>query len=189
MYAQEWDCWIICQLYFPFFSEPPYCFPWWLYQFTFSPTAYGFSSPSNGDLLPIFAHLGSPDPDPPCRAAGPTLVPRTPRIFYHRLQWAGHRTTCPVNTSLDKNMHWAPSSRNHLAVFVCNSRRTLLFSSLSVWTTQCSTINAYTQSWYFFLSWCALTALDTVACFLGVGQAFSPSWSSCRAVSPVGDTH
>ena len=26
IYAQEWNCWIIWQLYFQFFKEPPYCF-------------------------------------------------------------------------------------------------------------------------------------------------------------------
>ena len=38
IYAQEWDCWIIWQLYFYFFEEPPYCFPQWLRQLTFPPT-------------------------------------------------------------------------------------------------------------------------------------------------------
>ena len=33
--AQEYDCWIIWQLHFQFFKEPPYYFPQWLYQFTF----------------------------------------------------------------------------------------------------------------------------------------------------------
>ena len=33
--CQEGDCWIIWQLYFQFFEESPYCFPWWLHQFTF----------------------------------------------------------------------------------------------------------------------------------------------------------
>ena len=38
MYAQEWDCWIIWQLYFQFFKETPYCSLQWLYQFVFLPT-------------------------------------------------------------------------------------------------------------------------------------------------------
>ena len=29
MCAQEWDCWIIWQLYFQFFKKHPYCFPQW----------------------------------------------------------------------------------------------------------------------------------------------------------------
>ena len=64
-------------------------------------------------------------------------------------------------------MHWAPSSRTHFAIFVCNSRRPLLFSSLTVWTTQC--INTYTQSWFFFLFRCALTSLDTFSVLPGCG--------------------
>ena len=38
IYAQEWDCLIIWQLYFQFLKEPPYCTPQWLYQCTFPPT-------------------------------------------------------------------------------------------------------------------------------------------------------
>ena len=40
IYAQEWDCWIIWQLYFQFLKEHPNCFSQWLYQFieTFPPT-------------------------------------------------------------------------------------------------------------------------------------------------------
>ena len=33
----ERDFWVIWLLYFQFFEEPPFCFPWWLYLFTFSP--------------------------------------------------------------------------------------------------------------------------------------------------------
>ena len=33
IYAQEWDCWIIWQLYFQFLKEHPNCFSQWLYQF------------------------------------------------------------------------------------------------------------------------------------------------------------
>ena len=32
IYAPEWDRWIIQQLYFQFFKEPPYCSPQWLYH-------------------------------------------------------------------------------------------------------------------------------------------------------------
>ena len=49
IYVQEWDCWIIWQFYFQFFEEPLYCFPQWLYQFTFPPTVQEgspFSAPS-----------------------------------------------------------------------------------------------------------------------------------------------
>ena len=35
LYAQEWGCWIIWQFYIQFSEVPPYCFPLWLYQFTF----------------------------------------------------------------------------------------------------------------------------------------------------------
>ena len=38
IYAQGWDFWLILQLYFQFFKEPPYCSPQWLCQFTFPPT-------------------------------------------------------------------------------------------------------------------------------------------------------
>ena len=47
--AQEWDCWIIWQLYFQFLKEHSYCFPQWLYQFTFPLTVQEgslFSTPS-----------------------------------------------------------------------------------------------------------------------------------------------
>ena len=27
VYAQEWDCWVIWQLYFQFFKESPHCSP------------------------------------------------------------------------------------------------------------------------------------------------------------------
>ena len=49
IYVQEWDCWVMQQLYFQFFKKPPYCFPQWLYQFTFPPTLWEgsfFSTPS-----------------------------------------------------------------------------------------------------------------------------------------------
>ena len=39
IYAQEQDCWVICQFYFQFFKEPPYYSPQWFYQFTFPPAA------------------------------------------------------------------------------------------------------------------------------------------------------
>ena len=38
IYAQEWDSWIIWQLYFQFFKEPSYCSPQWFYQLTYPPT-------------------------------------------------------------------------------------------------------------------------------------------------------
>ena len=31
VYAQQWDCWVIWQLYFQFFKESPHCSPEWLY--------------------------------------------------------------------------------------------------------------------------------------------------------------
>ena len=37
VYAQQWDCWVIRQLYFPFLKESPHCSLWWLYQFEFPP--------------------------------------------------------------------------------------------------------------------------------------------------------
>ena len=37
IYAQKWYCWVIWQFYSQFFKETPYCFPQWLYQFTFPP--------------------------------------------------------------------------------------------------------------------------------------------------------
>ena len=27
VYAQQWDCWVICQFYFQFFKESPHCSP------------------------------------------------------------------------------------------------------------------------------------------------------------------
>ena len=33
--VQDWDFWVIWQLYLWVFEEPPYCSPWWLHQFTF----------------------------------------------------------------------------------------------------------------------------------------------------------
>ena len=38
IYAQEWGCWIIWQLYFQFSEEPPYCSPWQLHQLTLPQT-------------------------------------------------------------------------------------------------------------------------------------------------------
>ena len=32
MFTQEWNCQIICKLYFQLFEGPPYCFPQWLYK-------------------------------------------------------------------------------------------------------------------------------------------------------------
>ena len=49
IYAQEWDCWTIWQLYFQFLKEPPYFSPQWLYLFTFPSVMYPgspFSIPS-----------------------------------------------------------------------------------------------------------------------------------------------
>ena len=47
IYAQEWDCKTPQQLHFQVFKELPYYSPWWLYQFTFSPTVqqHSFFSP------------------------------------------------------------------------------------------------------------------------------------------------
>ena len=38
IYAQEWGCWLIWQLYFQLLKVPPYCFPQQLHKFTFPPT-------------------------------------------------------------------------------------------------------------------------------------------------------
>ena len=38
VYAWEWDCWVIQWFYSSFLKESPCHLPWWLYQFTFSPT-------------------------------------------------------------------------------------------------------------------------------------------------------
>ena len=42
IFVQKWDCWIIWQLYFQLFEEPPYCSPYYfpqcLHQYTFPPT-------------------------------------------------------------------------------------------------------------------------------------------------------
>ena len=49
IYAQEWDCRVIWKLYFQFLKEPPYCFQWWVHQFTFPLTVQEgslFSTPS-----------------------------------------------------------------------------------------------------------------------------------------------
>ena len=53
IYTQEWDCWIILQFYFSFFEDSPYCFPYWLNQFTFPPTGHKGSLFST--TLPILA--------------------------------------------------------------------------------------------------------------------------------------
>ena len=37
IYAQQWDCWVICQFYFQFFKDSPFCAPQQLHQFTFLP--------------------------------------------------------------------------------------------------------------------------------------------------------
>ena len=55
VYAHEWDCRIIQQLYFYSFKKPLYCFSQWLHQFTFLPTLYKFSLFSTS--LPTFANL------------------------------------------------------------------------------------------------------------------------------------
>ena len=37
-YAQEWNCWITCQVYFSFLKELPCCSPQWLHQLALPPT-------------------------------------------------------------------------------------------------------------------------------------------------------
>ena len=57
IYVQKWDCWIIWQLYFQFFKEPPYCFPQQLHQFTISPIVqegYLFSKPDSAFICRVF---------------------------------------------------------------------------------------------------------------------------------------
>ena len=64
IHAQEWDCWIIWQLYFQSFKEPPYCSPQWLYQFTFPPTVQEgslFSTPSLAFIISRFFDDGHSD--------------------------------------------------------------------------------------------------------------------------------
>ena len=49
LYAQEFNCQVICQFYSQFFKEAPYHLSQWLYQFTLPPTVQGhsfFSTPS-----------------------------------------------------------------------------------------------------------------------------------------------
>ena len=56
-YSQEQNFWVIWQLYFQFFEKPPYCFPQWLYQFTFPPTVYKrslFSTSSSTFICVLF---------------------------------------------------------------------------------------------------------------------------------------
>ena len=36
---QQCSCWVIAEIYFSLFGEPPHSFPEWLHQFTFPPTA------------------------------------------------------------------------------------------------------------------------------------------------------
>ena len=38
--TQKWDSWIIWWFYSELFEESPYCFPYWLHQFTFPPTLH-----------------------------------------------------------------------------------------------------------------------------------------------------
>ena len=55
VYAQQWDCWVMWWFYSWCFKESPYCFPQWLYQFTFPPTV------QEGSLYPfqnlLFVHF------------------------------------------------------------------------------------------------------------------------------------
>ena len=53
-YAQEWDWWIIWQLYFQFFKDSLYYSPQWLHQLTLPPV-YGFAQaylPRRGPFSP-----------------------------------------------------------------------------------------------------------------------------------------
>ena len=54
IYAQEWDCWIIYQLYFQFSEGPPYCFSIVAIPFTIPPTVQEgslFSIPSPAFII------------------------------------------------------------------------------------------------------------------------------------------
>ena len=54
IFTQKWDWWIIWQLYFQRFKEPPYCSPQWPHQFTFPPTVWEsslFSTPSSAFVI------------------------------------------------------------------------------------------------------------------------------------------
>ena len=65
VYAQEWDCWIIVHTIFSFSDEPPYCFPWSLYQFTFPPMMQEgslFSTPSAAFVICRFLNDGHSEP-------------------------------------------------------------------------------------------------------------------------------
>ena len=42
--AQQCNCWVVGQVYFSLFEEPPHSFPEWLHQFTFPPTVQEGSS-------------------------------------------------------------------------------------------------------------------------------------------------
>ena len=38
--SQKWNHWVIRQVHFQFFEEPPHCFPQWLHQSAFPPTVH-----------------------------------------------------------------------------------------------------------------------------------------------------
>ena len=57
--AQEWDCWIIRQLYFQFLEEFPYCFPQWLPQFAFPSTVQEGSLFSTSSLASICRYFNA----------------------------------------------------------------------------------------------------------------------------------
>ena len=57
VYAQEWDCWIIWQLYLQFFKAPPYSSPQWLHQFTFPPKVQKNSCFSTSSLIFVICGL------------------------------------------------------------------------------------------------------------------------------------
>ena len=62
IYAKEWDCWIIW--YFSTQFSEKYCFPQWLYQFTFLPTVKEsslFSIPSPAFVICRFINDGHSD--------------------------------------------------------------------------------------------------------------------------------
>ena len=64
-YAQERDCWIIQQHYFQLWEECLYCFPQWLFHFTFPPAVkfcfVFFSHPLQHLLFVDFFHNGLSD--------------------------------------------------------------------------------------------------------------------------------
>ena len=67
-FLQEWNCWIIWQLYFFFFEESPYCSPQQLYQFTSPQTVQECPLSSIPSLVFIVCRLFNDDLSDWCEA-------------------------------------------------------------------------------------------------------------------------